>query len=271
MIISTIVTSIICLIQLILSMKQFKLHLTSLYKGTSNKYLSPKSFYSNKKIATNSFNYAGYAVTYTCWGYVILLILLTFFSFQVATLIYFGSSNVALFVLVILIPFALSILIIKLINRFICSLAAKFCFLQKRSKVLALKNLKLYSLFIYFKFFYDCFAGLAFCMIRMIISIILSIVFLPRLDYSFMGRSMEKMDHAFMSYVGYLHWEAHHTNPIAICFCNLLKRFLKLKIKFKLNKSDMVKNRIRNKWYLFCLLAKNKQLIKYRKQNLKQK
>jgi hypothetical protein len=268
---STIFTSIICLIQLILSMKQFKIHLKSLYKGTSNNYLSPKSFYSNKKIATNSFNYAGYAVTYTCWGYIILLILLTFFSFQIATLIYFGSGNIALFVLVILIPFTISVLIIKLINRFICSLAAKFCFLQKRSRVLALKNLKLYSLFIYFKFFYDCFAGLAFCMIRMIISIILSIVFLPRLDYSFMGRSMEKMDNAFMSYVGYLHWEAHHTNPIAICFCNLLKRFSKLKMKFKLNKSDMIKNRIRNKWYLFCLLAKNKQLIKYRKHNLKQK
>jgi hypothetical protein len=39
---STLITSLICFCQLILSMKQFKLHLTSLYKGDSNRYLSPK-------------------------------------------------------------------------------------------------------------------------------------------------------------------------------------------------------------------------------------
>jgi hypothetical protein len=226
---------------------------------------------SNKKIATSSFNYAGYAVTYTCWGYLILFFLITFLSFQIATLVYFSSSTIAVFVIIIIIPFIFSVLMIKLINKFVCSWAAKYCFLQQNSKVLALKNLKLYSLFLYFKFFYDCFAGMAFCMLRMATSIILSIVFLPRLDYSFMGRSLEKMDTAFMSYVGYLHWEAHHTNPIAICFCNLLKRSLKLRLKFKLNRVDIKINRVKQRWYLFCLLSKNQDLIRYRKHHLNDK
>ena len=70
----------------------------------------------------------------------------------------------------------------------------------------------------------------------------MSILFLPRLDYSFMG-SFENMDNAFMSYIGFLYWEAHHTNPVAICFCELLRRSLKYRRKFKLTN----KNEIRKK------------------------
>ena len=263
-VLSTCVTSLICLVQLVLSIKQFKLHLKSLYKGTSDQYISPKSAFSNKKIATSSFNYSGYAVTYMCWGYIILFALLTVVSFQ---LIFFGGNSIGLFVLLVLLPFIVSILIVKFINKFIGSLAAKFCFLQSKSKVLALKNVKCYSIFLYFKFFYDCFTGFAYCMLRIMTSIVLSVVFLPRLDYSFMGRSLEGMDTAFMSYVGYLHWESHHTNPVVICFCDMLKR--NLKINNKLKKYNIVQNktrtRVRNRWYLLYLMSKNLQLVQYRR------
>ena len=161
----------------------------------------------------------------------------------------------------------ISILIFKLISRLIGNTAAKYFFVQKNARVLALKNLKFYSLFLYFKFFYDCFTGIAFCMLRMLTATAFSILFMPRLDYSFMGRSLEKMDTAFMSYVGYLHWESHHTNPIVISFCDLLKRYLKL--NNKLRKYNIVPNlartRVRNRWYMFYLMSKNRQLIQYRR------
>ena len=96
-------------------------------------------------------------------------------------------------------------MIIKVVNKLLSSVFAKYLFLQQRSKVLALKNLKLYGFFIYFKFFYDCFTGIAYCMLRMLASIFMSILFLPRLDYSFMG-SFDNMDNAFMSYIGFLYW-----------------------------------------------------------------
>ena len=47
---------LVCFVQLVLSMRTFKLHLSSLYKGTSDKYISSKSLFTNKKIATSSFN-----------------------------------------------------------------------------------------------------------------------------------------------------------------------------------------------------------------------
>ena len=164
-------------------------------------------------------------------------------------------------------PFLVSVLLFKCLSRLTSGLAAKFCFLQRNAQVLALKNLKAYSLFMYFKFFYDCFAGLAFCVVRMLTQTLVSIVFLPRLDYSFMGRSLEKMDTAFMSYVGYLHWESHHTNPIAICFCELLQRSLKLNAKLKMLNivSNEARVRVRNRWYLYYMLSKNRQLIQLRR------
>ena len=268
---STLIAFIVCFIQLVLSLGQFKFHLEMLYKGKSDPYLLDKSYFSNRKLATSSFNYAGYAVTYTCWGYIILFTLLAMVTFQVATMVIFGGSTFGFFILVILCPFGISIVLMKLLNRCISSLAAKFCFLQRKSKVLALKNMKFYGLFLYFKFCYDCFTGIAFCLFRMLRSMLLCVVFMPRLDYSFMGRSLEKMDTAFMSYVGYLHMESHHTNPILVAFCRVLKANLKTRRKLSAKNGvnivkDLVKkNRIRTRWFLFYLMTKNIQLIKMRK------
>jgi len=260
-IVSTLLSSIICFVQLSLSMKQFRLHLRSLYAGTSDRYISAKRLFSNKKIATSSFNYAGYAVTYTCWGYIFMFVLSTFLTFQMATLFCFDSSSlISLFLLVIAVPFVMSMLVIRLVNKLLSSMAAKFCFLQKKSRVLAVKNLKSYSLFLYFKFFYDCFTSMAFCLWRVIKSICLSVLFMPRLDYSFMGRGMERMDPAYMSYIGYLHWEAHHTNSIVIAFCHLLKNIDK-----NCTKEDMKRNRIVMRWQMAYLMIKNNRLISYRK------
>jgi hypothetical protein len=260
-IISTCITSFICFSQLIISMKQFKLHLTSLYMGTSEQYISPKSFFTNKKIATSSFNYAGYVVTYTCWGYIFMFILVTFILFQLATIFFLGSSSIIVtFFLVIILPFLISFILIRFVNKFLSSFAAKFCFLQNKSKLLAVKNLKSYSLFLYFKFFYDCFSSIAFCLLRMLKSILLCILFMPRLDYSFVGRGLERMDPGFMSYIGFLHWESHHTNSILISFCDLLKNR-----NLKMDKYEIKRNRIINRWQLCYLLIKNYKLISYRK------
>lgn len=212
----------------------------------------------------SSFNYAGYAVTYTTWGYIFLFALVTFVTVQIATLFVFGSTNaVVAFVLVILLPFFISIFLIHFLNRCFSSIVAKFCFLQRKSKVLALKNLRIYSLFLYFKFFYDCFTGLAFCLVRMCKSILLGILFMSRIDYSFMGRSLERMDPAFMSYIGYLHWESHHTNPIAIAFCEMLQQVGRSNEQVDCN--QIRRNRIINRWQMTYLLMKNPVLISMRK------
>ena len=294
-IVSILLTTLVTFIQLFISLKKFRIHLISLYKGgkNANKYVSSKQSYSNQKLALGSFNYAGYAVTYTCWGYLILFLFLTFICTQLTTLysvttltnpttaslqtlVQNTTSSLTLFFIIVLLPFLFSIFLVNLINKLLSRCAAKFCFLQKNSKLFALKNRRLFGFFLYYKFFYDCFMGIASCLTRMFKSILFGILFMSRLDYSFMGRNLERMDSAFMSYVGFLHWEAHHTNPILISFCQLLKKLVKQKETATMIKGSMKKKqdklfsktRILNRWYLFRILSKNPHLIEYRKHKL---
>ena len=257
---SCLFTSTICAIQLILSIRQFKTHLKNLYKGIKE-FDNENKIFSSSKTAARSFSYSGLAVTYTCWGYIILFFFITFIFFQVTTLIEFGGTKMAFILVLIIFPFFVSVISFKLMNRFMVTLATKFCFYNNKN-MLTIKSLKMYSIFLYFKFFYDCFTGIALCFARMIKSIALSILYLPRLDYSFMGRNMEKMDTAFMSYIGYLHWESKHTNAIVISFCRLMLKTSKKKYGRVADSDSYI--RVRNKWQLLFFLYKNPSLKNYR-------
>jgi hypothetical protein len=265
---SALTSSLVCFVQLILSLNQFKIHLKMLYKGKNISHMCNANFYSNNKLAMNSFNYAGYAVTYTCWGYIIIFLIIAFSMFQLTTLFVFGGSTVFILILVILCPFLFYILIMKLFNYCMSSFLSKI-WLKKHKSRFALKNLKLFGLLFFLKFCYDCFTGLAFCLFRILRSMFISIIFMQRVDYSLMGRSFEKMDSAYMSYVGYLHMEANHTNPILISFSNTLKRELKLRnrsFNYSMKAIDCLKKqKARNRWFLFYSLIKNRQLISLRR------
>ncbi|CAF1062146.1 unnamed protein product [Brachionus calyciflorus] len=263
---STLFTSIICVVQLLLNIKKLKYQIQLLYKGKKDNKISSGKVLSTYKMASSSFNYSGLAVTYTCWAYFIIFFLITFITFQVTTLIEFGSTKIVFCLLMILVPFAISVVFFRILNRFIATLAANFCFVKRNSKFYVLKNIKCFSLFLYFKFFYDCFTGIALCFVRILKSIVVCIIFLPRLDYSFMGRSMETMDSTFMFYIGYLRWESYHTNPVAISFCRLLNKNLITREKNNLT-GNFSSIKVRNKWQLIYLLYKNPSLIKFRKNN----
>ena len=204
--------------------------------------------------------------------------LVTFLLFQLVACIFLGGNLFGAFILICLVPLTLTILVFKCLNRCINNWAARYCFLQSRGKhFLALKNTKAFHLFLYFRFFYDCFTGVAFCLVRTICTTLLGILYLPRLDYSCMGAGWERMDAAYMAYVGLLKWEATHTNPIMVGFCDILKRNLKVREKMKMKmtlnmtlnmnvKRNTPKlNMLRNRWYLFYFMTKNKQLVQFRK------
>ncbi|CAF2267966.1 unnamed protein product [Rotaria magnacalcarata] len=68
----------------------------------------------------------------------------------------------------------------------------------------------------------DCFLGVASCIIRLINATLFNLLFIGRLDYSLLGRPLEKFDSGFTAYVSYLHVEVAHTHPVMLAFCNLL-------------------------------------------------
>ncbi|CAF1032001.1 unnamed protein product [Rotaria sordida] len=211
-ILSAIITAIIYGFQLFIGMQNYKKHKLQLYKGIYVDVPSADNF-KRSSIASNSVHYSGFLVGYMAWGFVICfhLILLILIGIKILSL---QIRQIEL-ALAIIVP----ILVIYLLKMLSMASAGKFIFIQKLDNKLNLKSRKTYAIFIYFSFFADCFLGMASCIIRLIKATFLNVVFMARLDWSFLGRPLEKFDLGFAAYVSYLHMEVTYTNPVMLAFC----------------------------------------------------
>ena len=137
-----------------------------------------------------------------------------------------------------------------------------------------LENRHAYFLFVYFNFFFDCFLGVISCVLRLVKSAIALIIFMPRLDYSTFGRSLESSDHGFTAYTSYIYVEAMHTHPILITFTQMIymdilekrrrqKHFLLIDEKQILEQNR--RKSIRFRWFLLITLMNNLSLIPTRR------
>lgn len=140
---------------------------------------------------------------------------------------------------------------------------------------MALKNLRAFFVFSYFNFFFDCFLGFVSCSLRVTKASIAAIIFLPRLDYCIFGRTLEKLDSGFISYVSFIHMECLHTHPVLIYFCSLMnEKIIQRQRVGQLSKrearhSDLYaytrRQRAICRWYLTYTLLRNIQLVQLRK------
>ncbi|CAF4048403.1 unnamed protein product, partial [Rotaria sordida] len=188
-ILSAVLAAILYGFQLLIGMQNYKKHKQQLYKGIYIDVPSTRNM-EWSSIVSKSVHYSGFLVGYMAWGFVICfhLILLILIGIRILSL---RIRQIEL-VLTIIVP----ILIIYLI------------------KILGMKLAG--------NFFADCFLGMASCIIRLIKATFLNVVFMARLDYSFLGRPLEKFDAGFAAYVSYLHVEKHYSNPLMLVFSDLL-------------------------------------------------
>jgi hypothetical protein len=98
----------------------------------------------------------------------------------------------------------------------------------------------------------------------------ITFIFLPRLDYCAFGRSLEKLDSAFIPYVSFIHMECLHTHPVLIYFCSIINEQINQRYQYlQTSKRDMYlytnHQRIIFRWWLAITLSRNMQLIKLRK------
>jgi hypothetical protein len=143
---------------------------------------------------------------------------------------------------------------------------------------MALKNLRSFFIFAYFNFFFDCFLGFVSCSLRVTKASIAALVFLPRLDYCIFGRTLEKMDSGFISYVSFIHMECLHTHPVLVYYCSLVndkiaKRYLYLRsTKREIRHIEMNaytrRQRVIFRWYLTYTLIRNIHLVQLRKHQI---
>lgn len=142
------------------------------------------------------------------------------------------------------------------------------------SHLFTLEHRDAYFLFVYFNFFFDCFLGILSCILRLVKSFIALVLFMPRLDYSHFGRSLENIDNGYTAYTSYIYVEAMHTHPVLISFTQIIymkildkrrrrKHFLLMDEKqiFEQNRRQSVRFR----WFLLITLMNNLTLISTRR------
>jgi signal transduction histidine kinase len=106
------------------------------------------------------------------------------------------------------------------------SLLSEFVFLQHFGRTLSLNNRRTYFIFNYFNFFFDCFLGILSCVIRVSKSFLAALLFLGRLDYSSMGRDLERLDQGYATYVTFIHMEIIHGHPILGKIFSIFRNYL---------------------------------------------
>ncbi|XP_002731071.2 stimulated by retinoic acid gene 6 protein-like [Saccoglossus kowalevskii] len=199
----------------------YRENVLNLYKGRSN-FIPEIESISNDSKVVSCVRYAGFQVGYLIWGFIVQAILFGLLSLGLAYLVFIPLiDGYGKFIL----DFAMSIwpaIVIGFALTILQRLLARFVFLQDNGRTFALNNRRLFHNFSYLMFFFNMFLGLFSCLMRIVKAIILGTALLSRIDSSTLSKKFERFDPGFMAYVGFLHVETAHTNPIMVTFCHIL-------------------------------------------------
>ena len=179
----------ICLIQILIGLRETKKHLLELYKGKCV-YLPPIKTLSNSEIASSSFHFGGYLTGYLVWGFFIQYVIIVIIGIFFIILRILVKDIFSKLLLIIIPP-----LCALIFRQFIEFFASEIIFLKRRTRILALNNFRAFNVFLYFNFFFDCFIGIVSAVMRLLIAFVAAIFMMPRIAYSFMGRHLEKIDY----------------------------------------------------------------------------
>ncbi|XP_032068883.1 stimulated by retinoic acid gene 6 protein-like isoform X2 [Thamnophis elegans] len=141
-------------------------------------------------------------------------------------------------------------------------------------KPLALDNRRVFVNFSYFLFFHSVVIGLTSCLMRLARSIILGVWMVGRIDRPVMPKGYEQCDAGYTVWIGMLFLDHYHTNPILVCFCQILCDKYKQKrlsadsyssVYTLLEIVPRVSSKARIRWFLLYTLLNNPTIQKARK------
>ncbi|XP_073447336.1 stimulated by retinoic acid gene 6 protein-like [Aquarana catesbeiana] len=255
----------------------YRKHMKRLWIGEKGflpiKYHNPSPSESVAAIA----RYTGWQLAYILWGYLILHTVQSMFgmAFVYAFVVPIKHGQALIFLKGLGITvLTISIVILLMILQVV--LAGQF-FLQNKispedkQKPLALNNRKAFHNFNYFFFFYNVILGLSACLFRLFCSLILGTWLIARIDRTILQRGYEAADMGYKTWIGMIFVDHYHTNPVLVCFCNILlttsaeKRLRALTTYCNGSSRPHRSVKARTRWLLFYTLLKNPRLIIQRK------
>ncbi|CAF2035268.1 unnamed protein product [Rotaria magnacalcarata] len=269
----SILSVIIYCTQIFNGLVKIQQHLISAYAG---KYIDipPRHNFSNNELISKCLHFSGYLCGYTAWGFIIFYKVSFVFCLLLRLWIRYDPRWFQ-HILALCLP----IVLVYLLKHILVSLLSEFVFLQNFGRTPSLNNRRIYFIFNYFNFFFDCFLGILSCYIRVSKSLLASLLFMGRLDYSFMGRNLERLDQGYATYVTFIHMEIIHGHPILVTFCDMFWHDIERKRHIihqhsknnKLIYDSITQTKVhaaRFKWHLFYTLIRNEYLKFLRKHAL---
>ena len=172
--IPAIASFLICVIQALLGLKSIQMNLLYLYKGDGFG-IARKADITPHKVSIANLQFAGFTTAYLIWGFMFIFIATFLISFIIIILKQLVTGNDIKSFILFLVPFILVFIVKFVINL----VMGRFVFLQK-SPGIALDNYALYSVYVYVSFYLDCFVGIISAFVRVIKSLIGTIIFMPR-------------------------------------------------------------------------------------------
>lgn len=258
---------------------RYRKQIKRLWKGQKDflpkKLQNPSSAISVASIA----KFSSWQIAFTLWGFIIVRIVQLCFALIIAYVLVLPIKNGDGWIMLeklglLLVTFGVGFVLFKL-----QVLLVQYLFLQDKmsdtdkEKPLALNNRNAFNCFNYFFFFYNVVLGVGGCLFRMMISFVLGTWLVSRIDRTIMPKGYETLDKGYRTWIGMLFAEHYHSNPVMVCFCQLLLSHFQQKHDSHsslLNHApcNSVSRRVMKRWRLYYTLLKNPQLIPLRKQHL---
>lgn len=148
----SLVSFLVCVIQVLLSIRDTKTHLIQIYKGNCD-YVPKRKDLKRGEIAESSLHYGAYNVGYLVYGYIIIYIFLLLLGLLASLIYLFNGAIIIKDILLYILPYLIVLVIIK----FISITASSFLFVHSNSNTLAIDNFRLFNVYIYFNFFFEWF------------------------------------------------------------------------------------------------------------------
>ena len=247
-------TVLVTVLQLLFMLASIRRNLLQAFRGDDSEIPRSKSS-SNVSYVTGNFRFAGCLIGYVILAFIFLGFFSMIFAVVIDTYITSGGSRFTETILKWFIPLWLTVYFKSYLNRIL----VKYVFLHHKISVLSLNNRRAFMIFLYFNIFLDAFLGLFAAIFRLLKSSIGGIIYMCRLDYSPLGRKLERNDAGFSAYCGFIHVECAHRHPVLLCFMSHL-------LRAQLYGSSTKRwSKARHKWALAMFLLSNPTLIYRRK------
>ncbi|XP_061196646.1 stimulated by retinoic acid gene 6 protein-like [Saccostrea echinata] len=277
-------------------------HLLSVWRG--DRSFIPKKCLEmdSRDMVTKSLIYAGTQVSHLLGGYLISVLVVFVLCMILAFFVILPLLGKVPEAFLQPVKFLIPSVVVTFIFVYALKKLSEKIFLQKYwisskngvgvERTLALDNRKVYHNFSFFLFFFYILIGLFKCLRRVMYSLVIGLVFVPRLDRSVLVSGFEHYDNGYMIYIGLLHVELVHCHPVLRVFCEELLKSLKEhddKTDLSLHSPNSSKtelarksyssvrsisaraynNQIYNKWMKMLTLSNNSSLCKTSKTNKK--